>query len=290
MTVEISLSIAASRLASAEPTFDATCTTTGAQTLTLANLDVAAGQSVTVTWGDGNSDVLGAGVHANVTHAYAGAGTWNITVSNHTAVIKLKVDDAKFGCAAGEIGLLTGLISLYLLDLPNVTVGAGEIGALTSLKYLYLTNGTNVTTGAGEIGGLTSLIYLYIRNLPNVTVGAGEIGALTSLTYLYINNLANCALQTSMPPALTSLTYQNSLTQANVDDLLFVIYTAALTRTGVNGTVNVSATNAAPSGVYQAAAACPVDAATPGKEVAHELTNDGCGAIANHWATVTFTA
>ena len=81
----------------------------------------------------------------------------------------------------------------------------------------------------------------------------------------------------------------NTLLQAQVNAVLYGLYQATLVRTKTGGTINVGGTNAAPSGVFQAAAACPVDAATPGKEVAHELLNDGCGAIAagETWATVT---
>jgi hypothetical protein len=69
------------------------------------------------------------------------------------------------------------------------------------------------------------------------------------------------------------------------------MYQATLARTVNGGTLNVGGSNAAPSGVYQPAAACPVTAATPGKEIAHELEFDGCGAIAagETWTTVTFT-
>jgi len=83
----------------------------------------------------------------------------------------------------------------------------------------------------------------------------------------------------------------NSLLQADVNKLLYGMYQASVVpRTAANGTINVGGTNAAPSGVFQAAAACPVDAATPGKEVQHELLNDGCGVGFNVWATVTVTA
>jgi len=83
----------------------------------------------------------------------------------------------------------------------------------------------------------------------------------------------------------------NALTQAQVNAVLWGMYQASVApRTGVAGTINVAGSNAAPSGVYQAAAACPVDVATPGKEVAWELLNDTCDAFANHWATVTISA
>jgi len=291
-----------------------TVTTAGAESITFDELDVAVGESLTVWWGDGNSDVL-TGEGTNVSHAYAGAGTWTVRISNPTIITRLNCDDSKFGCEAGFIGSLTALTSLSLNSLANVTVGSGEIGSLTALTYLYLYNLANVTVGSGEIGGLTSLTSLSLltipnvtvgsgeigsltsltslrlSNLANVTVGSGEIGSLTSLTYLRLNSLANCALQTSYPTALTTITYQNSLSQANVDDVLFGIYTMTVTpRTGSNGTVDVAGTNAAPSGIFQAAAACPVDGSTPGKEVAHELLNDGCGVGFNAWATVTTTA
>jgi len=83
----------------------------------------------------------------------------------------------------------------------------------------------------------------------------------------------------------------NGLSQAQVDEVLYGLYQATVARTVIAGTINVGGTNAAPSGVYQAAAACPVDDATPGKEVCHELLNDGCDAIAagETWTTVTFS-
>lgn len=82
----------------------------------------------------------------------------------------------------------------------------------------------------------------------------------------------------------------NGLLQAAVNAILWQLYQASLTRTATSGTINVDGTNAAPSGTFQAASACPVTAATDGKEVAYELLNDSCGAITNHWATVAITA
>ena len=80
----------------------------------------------------------------------------------------------------------------------------------------------------------------------------------------------------------------NSFSAAQVDALLWDLYQAAIApRTATGGTINVSGNNAAPSGTYQACASPPVTAATPGKEIAHELINDTIGAFANHWTTVT---
>lgn len=86
--------------------------------------------------------------------------------------------------------------------------------------------------------------------------------------------------------------YNNSFDTTQVNALLWGMYQAATARTVTGGTINVGGTNAAPSGTFQAASSCPVTAATPGKEVAHELLNNGCGGInlGRVWATVTFTA
>ena len=88
------------------------------------------------------------------------------------------------------------------------------------------------------------------------------------------------------------LMQDNGLLQADVDTILWSLYQASLSRVATGGTINLGGSNAAPSGTYQAAAVPPVSAATPGKEVAHELQYDGCDAIAagKTWTTVTITA
>lgn len=302
--------IASGALGGSSMQFDASCITTGAQTLTFAELDVATGQTLVVHWGDGQSNQY-TGEGTNITHNYAGAGTYYISMTPYTAITRLTCVDAKFGCPTNNIGKLTNLNLLYLAggqtnvkinageigglksvtylnlqSLANCVIGAGEIGGLTSLTYVYMYNLANCVIGAGEFGGLTSLTNLYLNLIPNCTIGANELGSLTNLTSLRLYALANCALQASYGGKLTQIIYQNSLTQANVGAVLFAIHTASLTRTAVNGTIDLAGTNAVPSGVLQAATSCPVTGATPGKEIAHELVNDGCGSIANHWVSV----
>jgi len=84
--------------------------------------------------------------------------------------------------------------------------------------------------------------------------------------------------------------YNCGLNQATVDAILWSLYQATLSRTATGGEINLGGTNAAPSGTFQAASACPVSAATDGKEVAWELLNDDCGDGFNVWATVTITS
>lgn len=83
----------------------------------------------------------------------------------------------------------------------------------------------------------------------------------------------------------------NGLSTAQVDDVLWGLYRAATIRESMYGNINIGGTNAAPSGTFRAATSCPVTAMTPGKEVVHELLNNGCGGIASGrvWASVIFT-
>jgi len=240
-----------------------TCTTTGAQTLTLERLGAVTGKTIHVDWGDGNSNDYTDNPSATRTHAYAGAGAWKVVISPPDAVVNLDLRDTKLSCAAGQIGKMTALTSLYLENLANVTIGAGEIG------------------------GLTSLTYLYLRSLSNVTVEADEIGGLTSLTSLTLINSNNIAFQTGLANLLklTTLQYENGLSQAQVDSVLTQMYAAFPSRTGTNGTIDLlGGSNAAPSGTAPGSAECPP---TTGWNRAYELVNDSCGVSSKHWASVT---
>jgi hypothetical protein len=80
-----------------------------------------------------------------------------------------------------------------------------------------------------------------------------------------------------------------AMSTSTVDAVLWDLYQATKApRTGSAGNINVGGSNADPSGTYQAASSCPVTGSTPGKEIAHELKNDGCGAGFNKWTTVDY--
>jgi hypothetical protein len=84
--------------------------------------------------------------------------------------------------------------------------------------------------------------------------------------------------------------YSNGLSSAVVDDILYELYQASATpRTATGGAIYIHGTNAAPTGTFQAAAGA-VDGDTAGKEVAHELKNDGQAVGFNVWTTVSYTA
>ena len=221
-----------------------TCTTTGAQTLNFDGLDVTGGETITVDWGDGNSnEYSGAGARS---HDYAGAGTWSIKITNYLNLTTFNCGDNKLGCVAGEIGKMTNLTSLYLYSLANVTTGAGEIGALTNLTDLNL------------------------RSLANVTIGAGEIDSLVKLQTCILISSDNIAIQTAFPATIRTIRYENGLSQPNVDAVLAGLYADWATFTYATPTLDIAGDgNAAPSGVYQDG-----DPPTTGLEYVYELAND----------------
>ena len=127
---------------------------------------------------------------------------------------------------------------------------------------------------ADMVAWTPATLWLYSMPAGTYTFAAVCMANWISATNIYVHSLPDGGVP---------------LTQADVDAILLDIYGSLATRTAVNGAIIISGTNAAPSGVFQAAAACPVDGATPGKEIAHELLNDTCATGGNVWATVTFT-
>jgi hypothetical protein len=195
------------------------------------------------------------------------------------------------GSIPTEIGNLTNLTLLYLYS--NSLSGSipTEIGNLTNLTQLRLHDNSLSGSIPTEIGNLTNLTLLYLYD--NSLSGSipTEIGNLTNLTQLRLHNNSLSGVESGALQLLAADDIQlqdNGMSESVVDDALWDIYQTS--RTATNGSINVGGSNAAPSGTHQAAASCPVDASTPGKEVAHELVNDGCGAGFNTWTTVTFTA
>jgi hypothetical protein len=76
-----------------------------------------------------------------------------------------------------------------------------------------------------------------------------------------------------------------------VNAILNGLYGAFAGKTSTGGILNLGGSgatnNAAPSGTFQAATACPP---TDGKEIAYELLTDTSDVSTKHWATVTITS
>ena len=296
-----------------------TVTTTGAQTHNIASLGVSA--AVTVYWGDGNSDIY-TGTAAR-SHAYAGAGTWVVSVDEPLYVTTLSLSDNKITLNSSEIAAISNVNDFRAISLKAGTFDSADVVAWRpSYFYLY-------SMPAGYAGTFDSAdvvawrpIGFYLHSMP-----AGYAGTFDSTdvsawrpSYFWLLSMPagyagtfdsadvaawrpNVFYLYSMPTGYTitagggfaswttTSNFQmqsNGLPTGTVDAILWELYRAStVPRTASGGTINISGSNAAPSGTYQAAASCPVTVATPGKEIAHELKNDGCAVGFNKWSTVT---
>jgi hypothetical protein len=135
---------------------------------------------------------------------------------------------------------------------------------------MQMSAGFSVVFDSVDVGGWRPT-YFYLGTVPGASVTAG--GGFAAWTTTSHFSLASVGL-----------------TQATVDAVLWELYQATKLLAGVGVLLDVGGTNAPPSGVYQAAQACPVTAGTPGKEIAHELKNDGCAVGLKKWGTVTIAA
>ena len=296
-----------------------TVTTTGAQTHNIASLGVSA--AVTVYWGDGNSDIY-TGTAAR-SHAYAGAGTWVVSVDEPLYVTTLSLSDNKITLNSSEIAAISNVNDFRAISLKAGTFDSADVVAWRP-SYFWL-----LSMPAGYAGTFDSAdvsawrpSYFYLYSMPAGYAGtfdstdvsawrpsyfwllsmpAGYAGTFDSAdvsawrpSYFYLYSMpAGYAITAGGGFAdWSTITYflmqNNGLLAATVDAILWELYQAStVPRTASGGTINISGSNAAPSGTYQAAASCPVTVATPGKEVAHELKNDGCAVGFNKWSTVT---
>lgn len=249
-----------------------TVTTTGAgQTHTIQSLAVSA--STVVDWGDGSDNTYtGSGTR---THVYASAGTYTVTIATPELVTTFDMRDSKVTLNSADIARMVNVQTFIA-----TAIGGGRFDSADVVNWRPTTFGL-YSMPAGYAGTFDSVdvsewrpTTFQLYSMPAATFAIAVNGGFRNWT----TGLNNFQMQ------------GNGLLQAVVDAILWELYQAALTRTATGGTINVGGTNAAPSGTYQAAAACPVTVDTDGKEVAHELINDGCGAITNHWSTVTITA
>ena len=238
-----------------------TCTTTGAQTLTLQGLTVAAGKTVVVDWGDTNTNTYTAGAGTR-THAYAGAGTYTVKIANRRNITLIDFEDTKITSLIinSTNPLPTGLTSLTLKTLAGLTYNANTNPLPTGLTILSLYTLTGLTweikSGAAWPTGAT---VATITGCPSVTCTA------------WTDN------------AIHSIQAENAYSQANVDAFINAIWANKANFTYATPTLDLlGGSNAAPSGTYQNN--CPP---TSGKEYAYDLVNDNCGHGGPKWVVQT---
>ena len=255
----------------ADPSASFTAVTSGAQTLTINALTVSA--ATTVDWGDGSSDVYtGSGAR---THNYAGAGTWQVRILEPLNVTTFNVNSTGVPIVLNSADV-KGMLNVT--DFRANSLPAGSSGTFDSVdlsawrpsdfRLLSMPAGFGGTFDSVDVSAWRPSIF-WLYSMPSgytFTLAAADFSAWTSTANLQMQG--------------------NALTQAQVDAVLLGLYTAAQSRTVTGGSINLSGSNAAPSGTY--AAECPP---TTGKAAAYNLLNDGCGTVnlGRVWTTITVT-
>jgi hypothetical protein len=269
------------------------CTTTGSsQTLTIAAFTVSA--SCRVDWGDGNyNDYTGAGAR---THTYDDAGTYTVQINQPQYVTNFQISDSKVTLNSANIKNMVNVTTFYVYSIKAGTFNSSDVSAWrpTTFGLRSMPSGYAGTFNFSDISAWRpTTFWLYL--MPSGYAGSfnsSDVNDWRPTTfYLY-----------SMPTATFSFTISaggfdnwttglnafymlgNALTTAQVSIILDDLYTAALTRTGTAGTINLGGSNEGPAGVYQEPEDCE---AMSSAEKAYELLNDSCDVITNHWATVT---
>ena len=259
---------------------------------------------VTLDWGDGTQEVVANDNPDYLYHTYATAGTRILTVSNAAAITVIEIDDYWFSGFNSAQLRDAPITYLYLCGLgtamPCHIDSADMTGWNPDVFVLYDMPAGSYRLDTADMAGWDTRIW-NVSNLP-----AGEYAFHTAdlslwgprIGYFRANKLTGITWDITSD-AFASWVYcfkcdvsDNGFSTAQVNAVLWGLYRAATIREATyDDGINVGGTNAAPSGTFQAATSCPVTAMTPGKEVAHELLNNGCGGIASGrvWASVIFT-
>lgn len=279
-------------LASGEDVAKFYCTTTGAATLTIAELTVSA--AVTVDWGDGSTNsYTGSGAR---THTYSGAGKFTVKISNPLNVTALTLSDNKITLNSADIKNMLNITYARFYTLKAGTFDSADVSAWRpTIFYLFVMPvGYAGTFNSADVSAWRPSIF-EIRGMPAGYAGifnSSDVSAWRPTSFSLFSmpsgyTITITALGFSGWITTTNMNISNNaLSQAQVDTILSDFWAGFATRTATAGTINVAGNNSAPSGILQAA-----NPPTTGKEFAYELVNDSQNVNpTKKWTTVTITA
>jgi len=177
--------------------------------------------------------------------------------------------------SALDVSALTKLDSLrcYSCDISTL-----DVSSLTLLEYLDC-HGNSISTL--DVSALVKLVQLRCQTNE---ISVVDVSLLTSLQYLFLQTNTISVVDLSDLVALQNANISdNSMTEAEVDTIVQAIYDNWAAYTDATPVLNISGTNAAPSGTYQDG-----DPPTTGKEYIYEIVEDPESTGNEAWV-VTFT-
>ena len=141
------------------------------------------GKSITVDWGDGNTDTINGNgtINVNFTHTYATVAARTIKIKGDYVLLTY-INLSSNGLLTTSISSLVNLTSLYLYN--NSLTDIGDLSGLVNLTYLHLAN--NSLTDIGDLSGLVNLTSLYLAT-NSLTAWTFDHGSV-ALSALYCQN------------------------------------------------------------------------------------------------------
>ena len=275
--------------------FTMQATTTGAATLSLALVNVVAGDGTTIFWGDGTADSYTSANNASAkTRAYAGAGTYVVKIANPLNISEINFNSAiltnfnsnqylKCGDNLARITHSTALIS------PTINSADMAHLKLSSQLFLAFTQPGTYAINSDHFKAytLSSTLFLTFTQAGTYTINSDHFKAYTLSSTLQLNftQAGTYAI------ARADITYVRVVTvvinipslATSTDLILLGFYDRLAAKTNTGGTINLTGCPA-PTGTYQA-----MVPPTTGKEAAYELINDSGGVTTKEWATITVT-
>src|SRR5574343_4386 len=177
------------------PKFTFTCTTTGAATLTLQRIDLATGKSCTIDWGDGSSNSYTDANNASTkTHAYAGAGTYTVKITNPKEFTAIDLRDDKITFNSNQLKLCgANLVNIYITKSSGIgsVFNTSDINHLNLSYQLYLNytiEGT-YTINTDHLKAMTpsGVLFLQFTKTGTYTIKSDDLKLMTPSLAFYLN-------------------------------------------------------------------------------------------------------
>lgn len=202
-------------------------------------------KSVTIHWGDGNTEAV-VGQDSTLitkTSAYSGAGTYYFYLTGDvTEITYIDINSQTF--VSGDIGTWSSLVNCVYLNacITGVSGSIAGYSALTLLQYLRLNN-TNISGSITGLSALTALTTLYLYSLggDGVTGDISGFNTMTSLTGIIIRSLVGVDFDSQTAWTLSGATIQfneNSMSSTQVNNMI------ASLKTCTNCTIHIAGNNA----------------------------------------------
>lgn len=244
------------------------CTTLAAgQTLTINSLGVSA--ATIVDWGDGSQNTYTS--TALRTHVYTDAGAYTVTILNPLNITIFDIRDSKVTLNSRDVRYMKNVSTFLISSIKGGAFNSADVSAWRPTIF-YLHSMPSGYTGAFNSADISAWRP---TNFRMSSMPSGYIFSVAAIDFAGWTTTRDFQMQS------------NAFSQAQVNAVLWGLYQASTRpRTATGGAITIDGSNAAPSGVFQAPAACPVAVSTPGKEVAHALLNDGCAHGFNKWNSV----